>query len=37
MSFLNLKVLKRKPIKSKGIIPHLKKFKNMLLEQKIEK
>jgi hypothetical protein len=34
MSFFNLEVLKRKPTKSKGIMPHLKLSKNMLLEQK---
>jgi hypothetical protein len=34
MSFLNLEVLKGKPTKSKGIMPHLKKFKNMFLPQK---
>jgi hypothetical protein len=35
MSFLNLKVLKGKMrAKSKGIIPHLKLSKNMLLEQR---
>jgi hypothetical protein len=35
MSFLNLEVLKGKPKKSIGIIPHLKLFKNMLLGEKI--
>ncbi len=34
MSFLNLKILKRKPIKSIGIMPHLKPSKNMLLGQR---
>jgi hypothetical protein len=34
MSFFDLKVLKEKPIKSKGIMPHLKLSKNMLLGQK---
>jgi hypothetical protein len=37
MFFKNLKVLKRKPTKSKGIMPHLKLSKNMFLKQKIEK
>jgi hypothetical protein len=34
VSFFNLKVLKRKPTKSKGIMPHLKLSKNMFLGQK---
>jgi hypothetical protein len=34
MSFLNLEVLKGKPKKSKGIMPHLKISKNMLLGQR---
>jgi len=34
MSFFDLEVLKEKPIKSKGIMPHLKLSKNVLLEQK---
>jgi hypothetical protein len=34
MSFFNLKILKGKPTKSKGIMPHLKLSKNMFLEQK---
>jgi hypothetical protein len=34
MSFLNLEVTKGKPTKSKGIMPHLKLSKNMLLEQR---
>jgi hypothetical protein len=34
MSFLNLEVIKGKPTKSKGIMPHLKLSKNMLLEQR---
>jgi hypothetical protein len=34
MSFFDLEVLKRKPINSKGILPHLKFSKNMLLEEK---
>jgi hypothetical protein len=33
MSFFDLKVLKEKPIKFKGIMPHLKLSKNMLLGQ----
>jgi hypothetical protein len=37
MSFFNLKVLKIKPIKSKGIVPHLKLSKNMILDKKFEK
>jgi hypothetical protein len=35
MSFYDLEVLKGKPIKSKGIMPHLKLPKNMFLRQKI--
>jgi hypothetical protein len=35
MSFFDLKVLKEKPMKSKGIMLHLKLSKNMLLGQKI--
>jgi hypothetical protein len=35
MSFFDLEVLKDKPIKSKGIMPHLKLSKNMFLGQKI--
>jgi hypothetical protein len=35
MSIFDLEVLKEKPIKSKGIMPHLKISKNMLLGQKI--
>jgi hypothetical protein len=34
MSFLSLEVLKGKPTKSKGLMPHLKLSKNMLLGQK---
>ncbi len=34
MSFLNLEVLKGKPTKSKGIMPHLQLSKNMLLGQR---
>jgi len=34
MSFLNLEVLKGKPTKSKGIMPHLKLLKNMFLGQR---
>jgi len=34
MSFFNLEVLKGKPIKSIGIMPHLKLSKNMLLGQR---
>jgi hypothetical protein len=37
MSFFDLEVLKEKPIKSIGIMPHLKLSKNMLLDKKIEK
>jgi hypothetical protein len=37
MSFFNLEILTGKPKKSKGIIPHLKLSKNMLLGQEIEK
>jgi hypothetical protein len=33
MSFLNLKVLERKPTKSIKIMPHLKLSKNVLLGQ----
>jgi len=36
-SFLNLEVLKGKPIKSIWIMAHVKLSKNMLLGQKIEK
>jgi len=35
MSIFDLEILKEKPIKSKGIFPHLKISKNMLLGQKI--
>jgi hypothetical protein len=35
MSIFDLEILKEKPIKSKGILPHLKISKNMLLGQKI--
>jgi hypothetical protein len=34
MSFLNLKVLKKKPTKAKGIMPHLKISKKMILGQR---
>jgi hypothetical protein len=34
MSFFNFKVLKGKPTKSKGIMPHLKLEKNMLLRER---
>jgi hypothetical protein len=34
MSFFNLEVLKGKPTKSIGIIPHLKLSKNMILGQR---
>jgi hypothetical protein len=34
MSFFNLEVPKRKPIKFLGIMAHLKVSKNMFLEQK---
>jgi len=34
MSFFDLEVLKRKPVKSKGIMPHLKLSKNMFLGPK---
>jgi hypothetical protein len=34
MSFLNTKVLKGKPTKFLGILPHLKLSKNMLLNKK---
>jgi len=34
MLFFNLEVLKRKPTKSKRIMPHLKLSKNMFLGQK---
>jgi hypothetical protein len=37
MSFLNLEVLKKKPTKSIGIMPHLKFSKNMFWDKKIEK
>jgi hypothetical protein len=37
MSFFDLEVLKEKPIKSIGIMPHSKLSKNMLLDKKIEK
>jgi hypothetical protein len=33
MSFLNLEILKGKPAKSKGIMPHLKISKNMFWGQ----
>jgi hypothetical protein len=33
MSFCNLEVLKRKHTKFKGIMPHLKPSKNMVLGQ----
>jgi len=35
MSIFDLEILKEKPIKFKGIMPHLKISKNMLLGQKI--
>jgi hypothetical protein len=35
MLFFDLEILKEKPIKSKGIMPHLKISKNMLLGQNI--
>jgi hypothetical protein len=34
MSFVDLEVLKGKPINSKGILPHLKISKIIFLEQK---
>ncbi len=34
MSFLNFEILKRKPKKSKGIMPDLKLSKKMLLGQR---
>jgi hypothetical protein len=34
MSFFNLEILKGKPIKSKGIMPHLKLSKSMLLGER---
>jgi hypothetical protein len=34
MSFFHLEVLKGKPTKSKGIMPHLKLSKNIFLGQK---
>jgi len=34
MSFFNLEILKGKPTKFIGIMPHLKLFKKKLLEQK---
>jgi hypothetical protein len=37
MSFFNLEVLKKKPIKSMRIMAHLKISKNIFLGQKIEK
>jgi hypothetical protein len=37
MSFLNLKVLRGKPTKSKGLMPHLKLKKKMLSDKEIEK
>jgi hypothetical protein len=37
MSFFDLEVIKEKPKKSKGIMPHIKFKNNMLLGQKIEK
>ncbi len=33
VSFFDLEVLKRKPTKSKGVMPHLKLSKNILLGQ----
>jgi hypothetical protein len=36
MSFFNLEVLKEKPIKSKGIMPHLKLSKNLKNKQKLQ-
>jgi hypothetical protein len=35
MSIFDLEVLKKIPIKSKGIMPHLKFSKNMVLGQNI--
>jgi hypothetical protein len=35
MLIFDLEILKEKPIKSKGIMPHLKIFKKMLLGQNI--
>jgi hypothetical protein len=37
MSIFDLEILKEKPIKSKGIMPHLKISKNMLLDKRFEK
>jgi hypothetical protein len=37
MSFFNLEVLKEKPTKSKGIMPHLKLSKTCFLDKEIEK
>jgi len=37
MSFLNLKVLKIKPINFKGIMPHLKLSRKFFWEKKFEK
>jgi len=34
MSFFDLEVLKGKPTRSKGIMPHLNLSKNMILGQK---
>jgi hypothetical protein len=36
MSFFDLEVLKRKPTKSKRIMPHQKLSKNMLLGKKLK-
>jgi hypothetical protein len=37
MSFLDLEALKEKPIKSKGIMHHLKLFKKCCWDKKFEK
>jgi hypothetical protein len=37
MSFFNLEVLRGKPTKSKGLMPHLKLFKKMFSDKEIEK
>jgi hypothetical protein len=37
MLFFDLEVLKEKPIKSKGIMPHLKLSKKCYCDKKIEK
>jgi hypothetical protein len=37
MSFLNLEVLKGKPIKFLGILPHLKLSKNFFWNKKFER